>query len=325
MIEVPVALAILPPMAMAAGVDLYLTLLFLGLAPATGLWPTPLPGALGDLGSPVVLAMAGAFYVGEVVAERSPVTALAWNAFHAVIRPVSGALLTLLLLDGQPLPLVVAGAVCGGFLAWATHAVRTGAWALRVLSDADGASPALLSAAEDVVVIGALSLSLDFPVLALGASALALVAVAPLARSRARAFLYAIHLGAGRIFRPVGPRRWRRGDELPSWIGPALEDDGGGPVHLHTLRGCSAGAWRLEGAPRFTAGWIVIRGGRPLFLHRTPKGTSRVALAQQRPVGVRDRELCRRIELEGDRRPAFLLVGWSGPGTESLQADFSKP
>lgn len=322
MIEVPVELLILPPLAMAAGVDLYLTLLFLGVAPATGLWPTPLPGALGDLGFPVVLVTAGALYIGEVVAERSPPAALAWNAFHAVIRPVSGALLALLLLDAQPLPLVVVGVVCGGVLAWATHAVRTGAWALRALSDADGPSPALVSAAEDAVVVGTVSLSLDLPRWAFAASMLAFLTLAPLAPSRIRAFVHAIRLGIDRVFRTVGLRRWRRGDELPPWIGPTLQSGEQDVVHVGTVRGCPAGAWRLEDAPLFTAGWIVVRDGRPFFLYRTRKHACRVDLGQRRAVDVRDRNLCRRIELAGDGAPAFLLVGWSGPSTESLAADF---
>lgn len=320
MIDVPVELLALPPLAMAAGVDLYLTLLFLGVAPATGLWPTPLPGALGDLGSPAVLAMAGAFYLGEVIAERLPVAALAWNAFHAVIRPVSGGLLALLLLDAQPLPVGILGALCGAFLAWAGHAVRTGAWVLRRLSDGDGPSSGLVSAAEDAVVVGTLSLALDFPSWASAASLFVLLVLAPFARARIRAFLYAIRLGVARIFRPVGLRRWRRGDELPSWIGPALRSEDGDVVPADTVRGCPAAAWRLEGAPAFTAGWIVVRGGTPCFVHRTRKDLFRIDLGQRRLVGIQDRELHRRIELEGERRSAHLLVGWSGPATESLRA-----
>ena len=95
----------LPPLALAAGVDLYLTLLFIGAAPTMGLWEAPLPGALSDLDSPGVLIMVGTFYVLEFAAERFPPAALLWNAFHAIIRPVSGTLLALLILDGQPLPL----------------------------------------------------------------------------------------------------------------------------------------------------------------------------------------------------------------------------
>ena len=43
--DVPPALLMLAPLAMAAGVDLYLTLLLLGLAPHTGWWPSVMTGA----------------------------------------------------------------------------------------------------------------------------------------------------------------------------------------------------------------------------------------------------------------------------------------
>ena len=74
---IPLVLLALPPLAVAAGVDLYLTLLFLAAAPTTGLWETPLPGALGDLDPPGVLVMVGAFYILEFAAERAPPSALA--------------------------------------------------------------------------------------------------------------------------------------------------------------------------------------------------------------------------------------------------------
>ncbi|HSG49968.1 MAG TPA: DUF4126 domain-containing protein, partial [Longimicrobiales bacterium] len=168
--DLPVELLALPALSLAAGVDLYLTLLFIGAAPTTGLWELPLPGALGDLDSPGVLIMVGAFYVAEFTAERFPVPALIWNAFHAVIRPVSGALLALLLLDGQGLPVLLVGTVVGGALASLAHTVRTGAWVLRGFTDTKHPAPLLVSVAEDVVVLGVVSLALDAPLWALGAA-----------------------------------------------------------------------------------------------------------------------------------------------------------
>ena len=102
----PPEVVILAPLAIAAGIDLYLTLLFLGVMPTTTWWSEPLPGALGDLDSLAVMIMLGSFYLLEFAAERFPTPTLVWNAFHTVIRPVSVALLALLLLDGQA-PLVI--------------------------------------------------------------------------------------------------------------------------------------------------------------------------------------------------------------------------
>lgn len=323
MTELPVELLALPALALASGVDLYLTLLFIGAAPTTGLWDLPLPGALGDLDSPFVLIMVGAFYVAEFTAERFPVTALVWNALHAVIRPVSGALLALLLLDGQGSPVILAGAAVGGFLASWAHSVRTGARVLRDFSDADGPSPLLVSVAEDAAVLAAISLALDAPISSLGVALFLLVATAPLAPSRGRAFAYAIRLGIGRVFRTLGLRRWRRRDELPGWVVDALRDDDEVLAHGDALRGCAVAAWRLPGAPSFAVGWIIVRGGRPLFLYRARKGPRRVDLGARSAASVRDGDLYRRIDFETEQRTAALVVGWGGPSTESLEAEFT--
>lgn len=323
MTELPIELLALPALSLASGVDLYLTLLFIGAAPTTGLWELPLPGALGDLDSPFVLIMVGAFYISEFTAERFPVAALVWNAFHAVIRPVSGALLALLLLDGFPLPMVFAGAAVGGLLASWAHSVRTGAWVLRDFGDARHPSPLLVSVAEDVVVLGAVSLALDAPGWSLGVALAVLLATAPRAPSRGKAFAYALRLGIGRIFRTLGLRRWRRIDELPQWVVEALRDDDEALAHGEALRGCSVAAWRLPAVPVFAVGWIIVRGGHPVFLHRGRKGPRRVDLRGRKATSVRDRDLYRRIEVETDSGSAIIVVGWSGPSTESLEAEFT--
>ena len=59
-LDLSYGLLVLPALGLAAGVDLYLTLLLLGLAPAAGFWPA-LPGSLGDLASPGVLLLTGSF------------------------------------------------------------------------------------------------------------------------------------------------------------------------------------------------------------------------------------------------------------------------
>lgn len=319
MIDIPVEVLALPALSLASGIDLYLTLLLLGAAPTTGLWEPPLPGALGDLDSPFVLITVGAFYIAEFTAERYPLAALVWNALHAVIRPVSGGLLALLLLDGQGPAMVVAGAALGGILASWAHSIRTGAWVLRDFRDAspsDGPSPLLVSAAEDVAVLGTVSLALDLPGWSTLLAVLLVGATAPVARSYGRAFAHAIRLGFSRIFRTLGIRRWRRSDELPDWVAASFRDG-------DALRGCVAGAWRLPGAPRFANGWIMVRGGRPLFLFRSRKGPRRIDLADRTASSVRDRDLYRRIDLGGKQGAGVLVVGWTGPSTESLEAEFT--
>ncbi|MEM7414201.1 MAG: DUF4126 domain-containing protein [Gemmatimonadota bacterium] len=319
--ELPIEILALTPLALAAGVDLYLTLLLLGAAPTLGLWDTPLPGALGDLDPPAVLIMLGAFYVLEFAAERFAPTALAWNAFHAVIRPVSGALLALLLLEGQPVLTIVAGCALGGVLASASHAVRSGATVLRWLDDDEAPSVLLTSLAEDVAVAGIVSLTLDLPLAATVVTVLVMVVLSPFAPSYGRAFRYAIVLTVRRVFVVFGLRRWRGPDEMPAWVAESFADESGHPTGA-ALRGSAVGARHLPGAPRFAVGWLVILHERPFFVVRRGGSVRRIGLGELRPTGVRDAEFFRRVDLRGGEKPAFLLFDRGGPSAEVLRAEF---
>ena len=279
----PPEILVLLPLAIAAGIDLYLTLLFLGVMPTTTWWSEQLPGALGDLDSLGVIVMVGGFYLLEFAAERFSTATLVWNAFHTVIRPVSGALLALLLLDGQAPLVIAAGAVIAGALASAAHSIRSGASILRWLGSSPVPHPLLTSLVEDVVVLGIVALVIDQPTWALAVGLGIAVGGSVGGASRVRAFMFAVRLAAGRVFQTLGARRWTKAEELPKWVCAALEGDvmapGGG------LRGSPAGAHRLPGAPPFVPGWIVVRGDSPIFVFRRRK---RVGLVDLRALDAID-------------------------------------
>ena len=316
---IPPELLVLPPMALAAGVDLYLTLLFLGAAPATGWWDS-LPGALGDLNSPGVLIMVGSFYLLELLAEAWPSAALFWNAFHAIIRPLAGALLALLLLDGQPLAVLATGAAAAGIIASAAHATRTGGGVLFWLDSAKHPNRVLVALLEDVAVLGLIVLLLDHPSWALAAAGGIVAASLAFAGSQVRAFAFAVRLVWARAWRSLGQPRWDDPDSFPRWVRQALEGDvmapGGG------LRGCPAGGHRLPGAPRFATGWVVVRGDTPLFVYPRWGRPGRVDLGDLRANEVSESAFFRRVALSSGGGPANLYMGLDGPGIESLRAEF---
>jgi hypothetical protein len=319
---IPTEILALAPLAVAAGVDLYLTLLLIGAAPTLGLWDAPLPGALGDLDSPSVLITVGIFYLMEFTAERFTPSAVVWNAFHAIIRPVSGALLALLLLDGHPLWIMAAGALVAGVLASLAHGIRSGGAVLRWLGAGVAPGARLLSMGEDVAVLGLVSLTLDAPGWALGTAILVLAASAPYARSLLRAFSYAVRLIGGRVFVTFRQRRWRSAEELPAWVASALENDDalapGG-----ALRGSPAAAWRLPGAPAFAIGWVVVRGGSPVFLFHRKRAPAWIDLGVVASARITEHDLFRRVDLTGSGLRAFLLFELGGPSVESLRAEFA--
>ena len=323
MAEIPIELLVLMPLAIAAGVDLYLTLLLIGAAPTTGLWPTPLPGALGDLDPPGVLITVGTFYLLEFAAERFAGSSLAWNAFHAIIRPVSAALLTLLLLDGQSVTVVVSGCLVGGLLASVSHGVRTGATALRWLRPGSDPSALVVSLAEDAVVLALVILTLDAPRWAFGIALVIVAVAAPLGPSNLRAFRFTVRLAIGRVFSGLSQRRWLVADELPDWATSTLEDEE--PVRPGDVRASPTGAHRLPGAPRFTTGWVVIRGGPPLFVFRRWGRTRRIDLSALKATRLEEGTLYRRIELREEGTIAFVLFGARGPRAEALRVEFGLP
>lgn len=310
------ALLVLPALALAAGVDLYLTLLFIGLAPALGWWDA-LPGSLGDLASGGVLAMVAAFYALEFAAERRPASALVWNALHAIIRPLAGALVALLVLDGQPASVQAGGAAVAGVLTAAAHAGSTGGSLLLWLSGRPSPRPFLVSALEDVAVVGLVVLTLDRPPVGLGVAVLALLVGVRVAPSQIRAFGFAVRLALARSWRILGSSRWRDADELPRRVREAVEDDGLGGG----LRGSPGAALDLPSAPRFVRGWIVVRGTTPVFLWGW-RGR-RVDLGPFAPRKVTQEGFYRRVDMVApEGRPVSLFVGVDGPGVENLRAEF---
>jgi hypothetical protein len=317
----PPELIILIPLAVAAGIDLYLTLLFLGAAPTTSWWSGTLPGALSDLDSPEVLIMVGTFYLLEFLAERYATSALVWNAFHAVIRPVAGALLALLLLDGEPLLLSLAGAVAAGAVASFAHAVRSGGAIVRWLGSATAPHVLLVSMLEDAVVLGLIALSLDVPIAALAISASLVCGAAVGFPSHARAFAFAVRLAVARVAQTLTQRRWLGPDELPPWVRDSLEGDLVAPGGA--LRGSPAGAHRLPGAPRFATGWVVVRGGSPLFMYRRGSESASVDLGPLTAEGVLETSFFRRVDLRtSNGGPVCVFFGVNGPSEASLKAEF---
>lgn len=319
--DVAPELLALAPLALAAGLDLYLTLLFIGAGPVLGWWDA-YPGALGDLNSTGVLVMVGTFYLLELLSEFFPSAALFWNAFHAVIRPVAGALLALLLLDGHPLAVAAPASLAAGVLASGAHATRAGGGVLLWLDARGKPSRLLVALLEDAMVLGLVVLALDAPAAAVAAVAVTALAAARFIGSQVRAFAFAVGLVWARVWLTLGQPRWRDPEEFPAWVREALEGDvmapGGG------LRGTPAAGHRLPGAPRFATGWVVVRGDTPLFVFRRRVATRAVDLGAFRAEQVAESAFFRRVEL-GGAASCNLYFRLDGPRREALRAEFVVP
>ncbi|MCJ7604383.1 MAG: DUF4126 domain-containing protein, partial [Desulfobulbaceae bacterium] len=77
--------------AWASGINLYATLLTLGLLGATG--NMTLPPDLQILTNPLVIGAAGLMFVVEFVADKMPGVDTGWDSIHTFIRIPAGAML----------------------------------------------------------------------------------------------------------------------------------------------------------------------------------------------------------------------------------------
>ncbi len=155
----PLTIAAIPPSELvalliatsfSAGLNVYATLLTLGLLSHAGL--LPLPPALQLVSNWYVIAASGVMFVIEFFADKIPAFDLLWNALHTFIRIPIAALLaygaTATLSPGEQLVATVAG----GAIALASHGGKTAVRA-AVTPSPEPFSNIALSLGEDGLAI----------------------------------------------------------------------------------------------------------------------------------------------------------------------------
>lgn len=146
--------------AWASGINLYATLLVLGVLGLNG--SIDLPPDLQILASPVVIAAAGLMYMVEFTADKIPGVDSAWDALHTLIRVPAGAVLAAGAVGEVNTAVTLAAAIVGGGLAMGTHATKAGSRVL-INTSPEPVSNWTASISEDLVVIGGLWAALNHP------------------------------------------------------------------------------------------------------------------------------------------------------------------
>lgn len=146
--------------AWASGINLYATLLTLGLLGATG--NMSLPPDLQILTNPLVIGAAGLMFVVEFVADKMPGVDTGWDSIHTFVRIPAGALLAAGSLGEVNSAVTLAAAILGGTLAAGSHATKAGSRVL-INTSPEPFSNWLASLAEDVAVITGVWASLAHP------------------------------------------------------------------------------------------------------------------------------------------------------------------
>lgn len=111
--------------AYASGISPYATITLVGLMQRAD-WIGPLPGALGALEHPLVLAICGALAATEFLATLIPGVASVWEATHTAIRPPAAAALAVATAWNAEPAIIALAAVLGGGIGFATHATKLG-------------------------------------------------------------------------------------------------------------------------------------------------------------------------------------------------------
>lgn len=143
----------------AAGVNLYATVLLLGLAGRLGLADTP-----DQLQTIPVLVGAAVLYLVEFVVDKTPLADSGWDVAHTFIRPIGAAVLGALLAGETDLNELV-GAATSAATALGSHLTKAGI-RVAVNTSPEPASNIVVSLAEDGLVAGMVWFVVENPLLA---------------------------------------------------------------------------------------------------------------------------------------------------------------
>jgi hypothetical protein len=146
--------------AWASGINLYATLLVLGIMGTTG--NIVLPENLHILMDPLVMGAAGVMYFVEFVADKTPGVDTGWDAIHTFVRIPAGVMLAAGAVGEVNTSVAVAAAILGGGLAAGSHAAKAGSRVL-INTSPEPFSNWIASILEDVVVVGGIWASLTHP------------------------------------------------------------------------------------------------------------------------------------------------------------------
>lgn len=159
--EIVSALALAMGASWASGINLYATILALGIGAMTG--SVVLPEGLEALGNPLVIGAAGLMYMVEFFADKVPGVDNIWDSIHTFIRIPAGAIIAAGAVGDVSMPLELAAAIAGGGMAAATHATKAGSRVL-INTSPEPVTNWTASISEDIAVFAGVWAALNHPV-----------------------------------------------------------------------------------------------------------------------------------------------------------------
>jgi hypothetical protein len=174
-----------------SGINLYATVLTLGLLQRFHL--AHLPGDLAYLGHTWILALAGALYLVEFIADKIPAVDSIWDLIHTFIRVPAGAILAATAFANFDPSVRLVALLAGGGIALSSHGTKA-ATRLAANTSPEPVSNVVLSLVGDALTVGGTLLMAVHPVVILVAVLTALVISVLVFRW--------IYKGLKRLFRP---------------------------------------------------------------------------------------------------------------------------
>jgi len=170
--DMPALLALAAALGWASGLRLYAVLFMAGMAGQLG-WMV-LPQGLQVLQHPAMLAASGAMLFVEFFADKIPGLDSLWDVLHSVIRVPGGAALAAGVFGADNATMAVVAGLLGGSLA-ATSLAGKATTRAAVNTSPEPFSNVAVSLLEDGLVVGALWLAVQHPLLFAGALVVTLV------------------------------------------------------------------------------------------------------------------------------------------------------
>jgi len=164
-LDMPGLLALAAALGWASGFRLYAVVFLVGALGAGG-W-LPLPDGLQVLQHPVVLAASGALLFVEFFADKIPGLDSLWDLLNSVLRVPAGAALAAGVFGADSATMALVAALLGGTLAASSQVAKTTTRA-AINTSPEPFSNVVASLAEDGLVLGALWLATNHPLVFAG-------------------------------------------------------------------------------------------------------------------------------------------------------------
>lgn len=307
--EVPPPFFLLLPLAGAAGLDLYLTLLaVIGLG-LSGSGFMDAAGLSFSTGAPAIMGLA-ALYLLEAFADLRASLALGWHALQLLIRPAGAGLLALHLLQGEPPAVLLAGVLMAGIVGAFSHVLLFGQAILIRLAPNPRLTPGKLILLSDLLAIALLTSAVFIPDWAPLGTILLLLLGLILGRDHHGAVRFGLALLADKFWGIVSPTRWLEVGRFPPWVRSTLP-----PEPVNTIRGAPGATWGLAHPGGFRNGWVIKRNDELFFAFRRGRTVRTLPLTGTRE-GTEVGPLARIIRFsspEGPQSALFLQVGLNAP------------